>query len=156
MSIGAIIAIIVVVLIVAVVVYAARREHARRDYLNKKLNLRQISAEDQDFYATSWDHVQGGFLDNPALALAGAEQLVARLLAARGYPAADDDDHVALLSVQHGRVLADYQQARSVSGRAATDPTSVSTEEERTALMQYRALFEDLLAVPGATASRAS
>jgi len=186
MSIGVIIAIIVLVLIVAIAVYAARREHARRqlrasfgpeydlvraDYggvrgadrelarrtdLHKKLRLGQISADDQDFYSTSWEHVQGGFLDNPALALTSAEQLVARLVAARGYPAADDDEHLPLLSVQHGNVLVGYRQARSVSERVATDPTLVSTEEERTALMQYRSLLEDLLAAPGAAAPRAA
>ncbi|MEZ0107640.1 hypothetical protein ABH920_001632 [Catenulispora sp. EB89] len=186
MTIGVIVTVIVLVLIVAVAVYAARREHARRqirasfgpeyeqvraDYggvrgadrelarrthLHKKLRLEPISADDQDFYTTSWEHVQGGFLDNPALALTSAEQLVARLVAARGYPATDDDDHLALLSVEHGNVLPGYRQARSVSERAATDPTLVSTEEERKALMQYRALLEDMLAAPGATVPRAT
>jgi hypothetical protein len=183
-TIGAIITIIATVLVIAVMAYAARREYAkrqirssfgpeydrvkaehggtrgadreltRRAHMHNKLRLEQISADDQDFYATSWEHVHGSFLDDPAVALSSAEQLIARLLTARGYPAGDNGEHMALLSVQHGNTLVGYRQARSVSERLGSDPASVSTEEERTALMQYQALFGDLLAVPGAAAPR--
>ena len=105
----------------------ADQELTRRAQMHNKLRLEQISADDQDFYATSWEHTHGGFLDDPAVALASAERLIARLLAARGYPAGDNGEHLALLSVQHGDVLAGYRQARSVSERLATEPASVST-----------------------------
>jgi hypothetical protein len=118
MTVGAIIVIIATVLIIAVVAYAARREYdkhrtrasfgpeyarvkaehggtraadrelARRSRMHDELRLEPISADDRDFYATSWGHIQGGFLDDPRVALSGAEQLIARLLAARGYRSA--------------------------------------------------------------------
>jgi hypothetical protein len=184
MTIGAIITIIATVLIIAVMAIAARREYdkrqtrksfgpeyarvkaehggtraadlelSRRTRLHNRLRPEPISADDQDFYATSWEHVQGGFLDDPVVALSGAEQLIAKLLAARGYPADDQGEQLALLSVQHGRTLTGYRQAQSVSERLRTDPASVTTEEKRTALMHYQAFFGDMLTVPGAAAPR--
>src|SRR5690348_13065276 len=74
---------------------AADRELTRRAQMHNKLRLEPISADDQDFYATSWEHVQGGFLDDPVVALSGAEQLIARVLAARGYPASDNGEQLA-------------------------------------------------------------
>jgi hypothetical protein len=133
---------------------AADRELNRRTRIHDKLRLEPISADDQDSYATSWEHVQGGFLDDPAVALSGAEQLIARLLAARGYPADEQGEQLALLSVQHGGTLAGYRQAQSVSERMRIDPTRVTTEQKRTALMQYQVFFGDLLTVPGAAAPR--
>ena len=133
---------------------AADRELTRRTRMHDKLRLTSISADDRDFYATSWEHVQSGFLDDPAVALSGAEQLIARLLAARGYPADENREQLALLSVQYGGTLAGYRQAQSVSERMRIDPTRVTTEQQRTALMQYQAIFGDLLTIPGAVAPR--
>ena len=65
---------------------AVDRELARRIQMYNRLHLEPISADDRDSYATSWGHIRGGFPDDPALALSGAEQLIARLMAARGYP----------------------------------------------------------------------
>ena len=129
---------------------AADRELARRNQMHNRLRLEPISANDRDFYTSSWEHIRGGFLDDPAVALAGAEQLIARLLEARGYPTDDRGEQLALLSVQHGRALADYRQALWVSERVRTDPASMPTEVKREALMQYQTLFGDLLTEPGA------
>ena len=133
---------------------AADRELARRTQLYGTLRLEPIGADDQDFYATSWEHTQGGFLDDPTVALSGAEQLIARLLEARGYPVEDRAEQLALLSVQHGHALAEYRQALWVSERVRSDPASLPTEVKREALMHYRTVFEDLLAAPGAVVPR--
>jgi len=181
---AAVIAVVAIVLVIAVVGYGYRREHAqrrirasfgpeyarlkyeyggtraadrelaRRTQLYGTLRLEPIGADDQDFYATSWEHTQGGFLDDPTVALSGAEQLIARLLEARGYPVEDRAEQLALLSVQHGHALAEYRQALWVSERVRTDPASMPTEVKREALMQYQTLFEDLLAAPGAVVPR--
>ena len=186
MTIGAIIALTATVVIIAVMAYAARceydmrkarksfgpeydrvraqyggahatnRELARRTQMYDELRLEPVSADDQDFYAASWEHVQGGFLDDPAAALGSAEQLVARLLAARGYPVEDRDLQMALLSVQHGDTVAGYRQAAWAGERLRANPTRVTTEQMRTALMEYQTFFADLLAAPGAVASRRS
>src|ERR1044071_4999051 len=104
MILAAVIAVVAIVLVIAVVVYGYRRENAKRrirtsfgpEYARLKdeyggaraadrelarrrqmhgtLRLEPISADDRDFYTTSWEHVRGGFLDDPAVALSGAEQ----------------------------------------------------------------------------------
>lgn len=133
---------------------AADRELARRSQMYGMLRLEPISADDRDFYTTSWEHIRGGFLDDPAVALSGTEQLIARLLEATGYPVDDRGEQLALLSVQHGHTLAEYRQALWVSERLRTDPASMPTEVKREALMQYQTMFEDLLAAPGAVVPR--
>ncbi|MEY9933077.1 hypothetical protein ABH926_007730 [Catenulispora sp. GP43] len=133
---------------------AADRELTRRNQMHSRLRLEPISANDRDFYASSWEHIRGGFLDDPVVALSSAEQLIARLLEARGYPVDDRGEQLALLSVQHGRAMADYRQALWVSERMRTDPASMPTEVKREALMQYQTLFEDLLTGPGAVVPR--
>jgi hypothetical protein len=132
---------------------AADRELQRRVRTHDALPLTPVSGVDQAFYATSWEHVQGGFLDDPVVALVGAEQLVVKLLDARGYPGEDQNERLALLSVRHANTLAGYRQAQRISEEARTDPAAASTEAMRTALMQYHALFDELLAAPGASAA---
>lgn len=133
---------------------AADRELARRSQLHSRLRLEPISADDRDFYTTSWEHIRRGFLDDQVVALSGAEQLTGRLLAARGYPVDDLGEQLALLSVRHGRALADYRQALWVSERLRISPMSMPTEAVRAAVMQYQALFTDLLTAPGAVTPR--
>jgi hypothetical protein len=66
----------------------------------------------------------------------------------RGYPADEDDEQrVADLSVEHSRTLNRYRSAHEVSVRAGTD--GASTEELRNAMVDYRALFHELLEVDG-------
>ena len=124
------------------------RELRRRKKQHDALDLREISPEDQAYYATTWEHLQGEFLDDPSLALTEAERLVARLLEARGYPGHDAQEQLALLSVEHAESLAGFRAAQDVSRRAAVDPTRIPTEELRQAMLSYLTLFNELLADP--------
>src|ERR1700738_3883037 len=81
------------------------RELLRRKRLYDRLRLRSISVQDQEYYATSWEHLQGEFLDDPALALSTAGKLLSQLMDARGYPATDSGERLALLSVKHADTL---------------------------------------------------
>ncbi|WP_194918093.1 hypothetical protein [Catenulispora rubra] len=131
---------------------AADRELARRSQMYGRLRLEPISAADRDFYTTYWENLRTGFLDDPSAALSGAEQLIARLLEARGYPADDRSEQLALLSVRHGGVLANYRQALWVGERVRADSASIPTEVKREALMQYQTFLGDLLTEPDAVA----
>jgi len=124
------------------------RELRRRKKRHDELELRTISSVDQAYYATSWEHLQGEFLDDPSLALIGAERLVATVLEARGYPGDDAEERLALLSVEHADSLAGYRAAQDVSRRALGDPTKIPTEELRQAMLSYLTLFNELLADP--------
>jgi len=124
------------------------RELRRRKKQHDALELRTISADDQAYYATTWEHLQAEFLDDPALALTSAERLVAKVLEARGYPGDDERERLALLSVEHAEALADYRAAQEVSRRALEDPTKIPTEELRRAILSYLTLFNELLTDP--------
>ena len=130
------------------------RELRRRKKEHDALELRVIGPQDQAYYATTWEHLQGEFLDDPSLALTSAEKLVATVLTARGYPGDDAEEQLALLSVEHAESLAGYRAAQVTSRRALEDPTSVPTEELRQAMLSYLALFNELLTDPsGQTAT---
>lgn len=130
------------------------RELLRRKRMHDQLSLRPISVADQEYYAASWEHVQGEFLDAPAVVLGSAEQLVSQLLDARGYPDDDPVERLALLSVEHADALGDYRRAQRITEYARRKYAPVPTEELRQALLTYHTLFNELMAVPGALASR--
>ena len=130
------------------------RELLRRKRVHDRMSLNPVSVDDQAYYATSWGNLQGVFLDDPALALRGAGELVSRLLDARGYPDDDPGEQIALLSVDHADALGDYRRAQRISEHTRGTSVPVPTEEIRQALLSYHAMFNELLAVPGALASR--
>jgi hypothetical protein len=66
-------------------------------------------------------------------------------MAARGYPLDDFETRAADLSVDHPRVVENYRTARAVAIRR--EKGQAETEELRQAVVNYRALFEDLLEV---------
>jgi len=130
------------------------RELLRRKRLHDRLSLHPISADDQDYYLTAWEHLQGVFFDNPALALRGGGQLVSQLLDARGYPGDYPAEQLALLSVEHADALGDYRRAQRISDLTRDSSASVPTEEIRQALLSYHKMINSLMAVPGALAAR--
>jgi hypothetical protein len=132
------------------------RELRRRKKRHDALELHAISAEDQAYYASTWEHLQGEFLDDPSLALTDAERLVTTVLEVRGYPGHDAEEQLALLSVEHADSLAGYRTAQGVSRRAAEDPTKIPTEELRQAMLSYLTLFNELLADPSAETAPAT
>jgi len=121
------------------------RELRRRKSEHAGLDLHPIGPKDQEFYTTSWNSLQGGFLDAPSLSLSSAESLVAKVLDARGYPGEDPDEQLALLSVRYAHSLADYRAAQAISRHAKADPGAAGTEELRQALLSYHVLFTEIL-----------
>jgi hypothetical protein len=132
--------------------WEVRRELTRRQRAHQALKLRALSAADRERYAAAWQRVQIGFVDDPRTALDDADQLVTELLDARGYPADDANERLALLSVGHARALDGYRAARLAGERVRTDGASVSTEDLREAVLRYRTLFQELLTPPDAAA----
>ena len=98
---------------------------------------------------TEWRRVQARFVDNPDAAVRDADGLVAQVMAARGYPVEDFDTRAADLSVNHPRVVENYRTARELARRR--ERGEAGTEELRQAVINYRALFGDLLDVHDTT-----
>jgi hypothetical protein len=111
----------------------------------EKLKIRPLSREQSDSFSNEWRRVQGLFVDDPDAAVEAADRLVAQVMAARGYPIDDFDTRAADLSVDHPRVVENYRIARALAGRRKRK--EAGTEELRQAVVNYRALFNDLLEV---------
>lgn len=132
--------------------YDRRRQVVRRLRRRRKqhdaLQLKAVSSRDRACYAATWNDVQGDFLNDPSLALNGAERLVGRVLTARGYPGEDRQEQFALLSGKHADSLAGFRAAQRTNRRAVEDPATIATEDLRQAMRSYLALFNELIADP--------
>jgi hypothetical protein len=171
MSTGAIVGLIIAVVVVAAIVVLGpqllRQMRMRRqfgpeyDRLAKELGSRKaaaeltarqrrvdalgihpLTAEQQASYGGEWTAVQERFVDAPAAAVSAADALIWDVMRDRGYPADRRDASLEALSVYHARPLEGYRKAQDIRTESA------STEELRTALIRYRALFQDLVGVP--------
>lgn len=122
---------------------AAERELAEREREHKKLEITPLNPETRESYARHWSAIQEQFVDSPETAVRQADVLVIDVMAERGYPTDGYQRQVSLLSVEHSRTLDHYRAAHDISERQVD--SDVSTEDLRTAMVHYRALFEDLL-----------
>jgi hypothetical protein len=120
----------------------------------ERLKIRTLSPEQRDAFAREWRHVQAMFVDDPDGAVAAADRLVTEVMAARGYPIEDFDTRAADLSVDHPHVVENYRIARALARRR--ERKEAGTEELRQAVVNYRALFDDLLDVHSSHIRRAS
>ena len=114
---------------------AARRQH------RQKLDIRPLAPEQRDRYATGWQQIQARFVDQPYPAVAEADRLVGTVMRERGYPTENFEQHAADVSVDYPKLVGNYREAHAV----ATRQKSANTEELRTAMLHYRALFQELL-----------
>ncbi|WP_203644236.1 hypothetical protein [Streptomyces sp. SID14478] len=122
---------------------AAEEELAERVKRHGALEHRPLEPAAREMYQARWARVQERFVESPAEAVAEADQVVADLARDRGYPdGADHEEQYAALSVHHGHRMHGY---RLVHGAAQAGPGQTGTEELRTALVEARSLFDDLL-----------
>jgi len=110
------------------------------------LNIRELGAIESERFVTEWHMVQSRFVDHPKLAVTEADDLINALLEARGYPHASFEQRAADVSVYYPRVMENYRVAHSIAVRPGQ--VEATTEELRTAMIQYRVIFDDLLQAP--------
>ena len=82
-------------------------------------------------------------MDDPEGAVGDADRLIQQVMRDRGYPVEDFDQRANDLSVDHPEVISNYRAAHGIS--IANERGNASTEDLRTAMVHYRALFEELL-----------
>jgi hypothetical protein len=135
------------------------RELAQKGSLNKaenalaarqarveKLNLRPLPPAQRDRFVADWQTVQSRFLDHPKGSLIEADELVTSLMQARGYPVNGFDQTVEDISVNHPGIVEHYRSAHAVAVRPNT--SDANTEELRSAMIEYRTLFDELVQTP--------
>jgi hypothetical protein len=107
------------------------------------LKIRDLTVAERQRYLGEWETVQSRFLDHPRGAVTEADELVNSLLVARGYPVGGFEQRAADISVSHSTLVAPYRLANAITMRAGRN--EATTEELRTAMIQYRTLFDALL-----------
>jgi hypothetical protein len=124
--------------------WRADSELAARQDRRQKLNIRPLDPLARDRYASQWQVVQAQFVDQPYEAVAAADAVVQGVMRDRGYPMDNFEQNAADLSVDYPNLVENYRGAHAV----ATQQRSANTEELRTAMLHYRALFVEVLGEP--------
>lgn len=124
---------------------ASRADHelARRARRVEHFRFKDLSAADRARFATSWQRIQAQFVDDPAVAVNLANELINEVMRARGYPTRDFEQRVADLSVEHPTVIQHYRAAHELAHTTHGGP--IDTEQLRQAVVHYRMLFAELL-----------
>jgi hypothetical protein len=132
----------------------AEAKLADRETRVEALKIRELGVTERERFVSEWHTVQSRFVDHPRAAVTEADDLINALLEARGYPQATFEQRAADISVHYPRGMESYRVAHSVAVRDGE--VEATTEELRTAMIQYRAMFDDLLRAPVSTATRAA
>ncbi|PAZ12239.1 hypothetical protein CLM62_31635 [Streptomyces sp. SA15] len=133
---------------------AAERELAERLERHGSLRERSLEPGQREQYEARWTAAQERFVDSPREAVAEADRLLAELAGARGFPDGGQyEEQLAALSVHHADHVHGYRRVHRVAragvgvggdGGQAADGRA-GTEEMREAMVEARALFEDLV-----------
>lgn len=122
---------------------AAEAELRERERQRARFDIKPLPEDTRARFAGEWQDLQERFVDEPTESVVAADGLVYRVMEARGYPMVDFDAQADLVSVDHPELVENYRFAHSVRERAQAEP--VATEDQREALLRYRALFSELL-----------
>ena len=138
---------------------AAERELTERVERHGALREEPLEPDRREQFTARWTAVQEGFVDSPEEAVAEADRLLAELAAVRGFPDGGQyEEQLAALSVHHADHVHGYRHVHRVArvGAGGQDGDRADTEEMREAMVEARALFEDLTSSPRHTADKAA
>jgi hypothetical protein len=130
---------------------SAEAELAERERERERLEIRPLSETSRVGYLESWRTLQAEFVDDPARAVADADELLQRVMAERGYPVEDFDERATLLSVDHPRVVQNYREGHRLAEMSRGD--GATTEDLRQSMHHYRELFDELVGSPESRAA---
>ncbi len=123
----------------------AEAQLAAREERVQHFHIHDLAPVERERFLNEWQLVQSRFVDHPRGSVIEADELVASLMHARGYPMADFEQRADDISVNHPRVVENYRSAHAIAVRLSGD--EVTTEDLRAAMLQFRALFDELLQV---------
>jgi len=121
----------------------AERELAGRVERRKQLTIVSLPDQARQQYVARWLRVQAAFVDAPFESVRQADALVSQVMTDRGYPVVEFEQRAVDVSVDHAGVVENYRSAHAIA--VASGQGQADTEALRTAMTQYRALFDDLL-----------
>ncbi len=123
----------------------AEADLAEREKRVEKLDIRPLDSNERRDFIARWEDVQARFVDDPARAVAFADALLGEVMKARGYPVSDFEQRAGDISVDHPGVVEHYRKAHEIALRH--ERGQASTEDLRQAMIDYRALFDQLVGV---------
>ncbi|HEY3311728.1 MAG TPA: hypothetical protein VGK00_08830 [Anaerolineales bacterium] len=123
----------------------AQTELKERQKHVETLAIRPLSVTERERYLAEWSAVQSKFVDEPGKAILDADRLIMEVMQLRGYPVSNFDQRAADLSVDYPALVTNYRAARVIAVK--NEAQQADTEELRQAMIHYRSLFEELLAV---------
>lgn len=131
-------------------VKAAERELGTLVERHGGLHERPLEPAERERFEARWTAAQERFVDSPREAVAEADRLVAEVAGARGFPDGSQyDEQVAALSVHHARHVNGYRHvhhvARFHTDGGARNGQAPGTEDLRSAMVEARALFDELV-----------
>jgi hypothetical protein len=115
----------------------AEADLAARAKRRDELDIRPLPSASRERYLEEWQRVQARFVDDPSGAVQEADSLIQSVMRERGYPVDDFEQRAADISVDHPQVVENYRNGHRLS--------SGDTEEQRQAMVHYRALFDELV-----------
>jgi hypothetical protein len=116
----------------------AEADLAARAKRREELEIRPLTTAATVRYREQWQEVQARFVDDPGGAVQSADGLIQSVMRERGYPVDDFEQRAADISVDHPNVVENYREGHRLAG-------SSGTEDQRQAMVHYRALFDELL-----------
>jgi hypothetical protein len=128
----------------------AEKELVERQKHVDALDIRPLSVTERERYLADWANVQSKFVDEPGKAIVDADRLIMEVMQLRQYPVSDFEQRAADISVKYPALVSNYRAARVIALK--NDQHLADTEELRQALIYYRSLFEELLAIEPALA----
>jgi hypothetical protein len=121
----------------------AEAKLAARESRVEALQIRELGATERDRFIAEWQTVQSRFVDHPRAAVTEADDLVNAILETCGYSHTGFEQRAADVSVTYPRVTENYRLAHGIAARPSK--SEATTEELRTAMIQYRAMFDELV-----------
>jgi hypothetical protein len=126
-----------------------RRDAERRmsdvEKEHEELDIRPLTPAARDRYRDEWRQVEARFVSDPEDAARSAERVVHRVLEDRGYPTdVDTELRAAHVAVDHPEVVERYRHGHAMLHAHDGDQ---ETENLRKAMIDFRAVFEELVVV---------
>ncbi|TRO69302.1 hypothetical protein [Streptomyces sp. IB201691-2A2] len=128
-------------------------EHELEERVKRHGSLREQPLEPgaRERYMVRWTAVQEQFVDSPRDAVVEADRLIAEVAGARGFPDGGSyEEQLDALSVHHAHHVHGFRRVHRVAhaptAGSGAGGAAAGTEELREALVEARALFQDLTA----------
>ncbi|NEA61957.1 hypothetical protein G3I56_05020 [Streptomyces sp. SID12488] len=120
---------------------AADNELAERLERHGDLREQPLEPAERERFTARWAAAQEQFVESPHQAVADADLLLSELAGARGFPVGGEyEEQFAALSVHHAELVHGYRRVHSAAHEERAD-----TEDMRTAMIEARAFFDDLV-----------